>query len=52
MSLMFGFELGPLAARVRYLDHIENTEAIWEIAAFIQGYRKSIDIPPAPRIPI
>lgn len=52
MSMMFAFELAPLAARVRYLPLIENTNTAWEILSIIEGYRRSISIPPIPNIPL
>lgn len=40
MSLMFAFELRPVAERILYLDALEPTRTIFEIAAVIEAVRR------------
>lgn len=52
MSLVFAFELGPLARRVQYLDALEHTQTIFEISAVLEGVRNARGSRPRRNIPL
>jgi hypothetical protein len=52
MSLVFAFELAPLAERVLYLDALERTETIWDITAVLEAVRKERGRKPRLVIPL
>jgi hypothetical protein len=52
MSLMFAFELAPLAERVTYLEMLEHTRTIFDIALVIEAVRRTGDRRPRRGIPL
>lgn len=52
MSMVFAFELGPLAERVTYLDALEQTETIFDISRVLEAVRREGGHRPRRRIPL
>ncbi|WP_240480148.1 DUF1152 domain-containing protein [Enhygromyxa salina] len=52
MSLMFAFELAPLALRIMYLDALEHTQTIYEISAVLERVRGANGGRPRRTIPL
>ena len=52
MSLVFAFELAPLAERVLYLDMLEHTNTIFEISLVIEAVRHRYSNRPRRTIPL
>lgn len=52
MTQYFSFELEAVAKRVMYLDAIQHTETILEVAAVIEAFRKECVIRPRTAIPV
>ena len=52
MSLVFAFELAPLAERVLYLEMLEDTQSMGEIAAMLEAVRKRGGAKMRPQLPM
>ena len=42
MAIYFSFELNPLAQRVLYLDRVENTVGMRQVATRIEEFRAGV----------
>jgi hypothetical protein len=51
MSLVWSFELGPIAARVLYRRALEHTQSPFEVMAVIEGFRHEAQLRPRRVIP-
>lgn len=52
MSLVFAFELAPIAERLLYLEDLERTESIHDVVMLIEAVRKERGRKPRPSLPM
>lgn len=52
MSLVFAFELAPLAERLLYFEELERTETISDVVVLIEAVRRERGKKPRPRLPM
>ena len=52
MAMYFAFDLGVLARRVPYLQHLKSTRTMFEVSAVIEAFQRGLTTRPRAAIPV